>query len=80
MKKQNLLSKKCQQLGNAGDLSARPGSLPWAIAVKLELQSANVPFFFKQWGTAKPKNQILENKLWNEMPAVWEKNDTTTTF
>jgi hypothetical protein len=29
-----------ETLGNAGELNAPPGSRPWAIAVRLELQSA----------------------------------------
>lgn len=35
----NGLKANIKTLGNAGDLTAPPGSLPWAIAVRLEMQS-----------------------------------------
>ena len=34
-----LFNEKLATLGNAGNLNAPPGSRPWAIAVRLEMQS-----------------------------------------
>jgi protein gp37 len=48
----------------------RPLKPEWALSVRDQCVSANVPFFFKQWGTANKKfaGRLLEGKIWDEFP------------
>jgi protein gp37 len=42
----------------------------WALSVRDQCIQANVPFFFKQWGTANKKfaGRLLDGKIWDEFP------------
>ena len=42
----------------------------WIIQLRNQCQTANVPFFFKQWGGRTPKagGRELEGRLWDQMP------------
>ncbi|NME80097.1 phage Gp37/Gp68 family protein [Rhodococcus sp. 105337] len=48
----------------------RPMELSWARGIRDICTSADVPFFFKQWGGRTPKalGRQLDGQLWNEMP------------
>ena len=50
MLNEELFNEKLATLGNAGNLNAPPGSRPWAIAVRLEMQSvlSDIKFNFRQ--------------------------------
>lgn len=65
-------------VGGESGPRARPMKVEWARAIQQQCQAANVPFFFKQWGThgsdglkrSKANNgRILDGRVWNEMPA-----------
>jgi protein gp37 len=53
-----------------------PGSRPideaWVIDIRDQCASADVPFFFKQWGGTNKKRagRMLENRTWDAMPSV----------
>jgi protein gp37 len=49
----------------------RPLDPEWVIDLRNACQSAQVPFFFKQWGGRTPKagGRTLEGLIWDEMPA-----------
>jgi protein gp37 len=55
-------------VGGESGAKHRPMKEEWALDIRDQCQLAKVPFFFKQWGTVKPKNRTLENKFWDEMP------------
>lgn len=48
----------------------RPMNLAWARSIRDACQSANVAFFFKQWGGRTPKalGRELDGRTWDEMP------------
>ncbi|OBG88662.1 phage Gp37/Gp68 family protein [Mycolicibacterium farcinogenes] len=48
----------------------RPMDINWARGIRDACQSADVPFFFKQWGGRTPKTlgRILDGETWDEMP------------
>ena len=48
----------------------RPMHLDWAHGLRDACQTAEVPFFFKQWGGRTPKalGRQLDGQLWDEMP------------
>ncbi|MCG8367320.1 MAG: phage Gp37/Gp68 family protein [Pseudanabaenales cyanobacterium] len=45
----------------------------WAREILYQTREANVAFFFKQWGGhhSKVGGRMLDDFIWNEMPAVW---------
>ncbi len=49
----------------------RPMQLEWAREVRDRCRSAGVPFFFKQWGGARPKSggRKLDGEEWNGYPS-----------
>lgn len=49
----------------------RPVRLEWVRDLKERCLAARIPFFFKQWGGARPKSngRVLDGREWNEMPA-----------
>jgi len=64
--------------GESGN-KARPMKEEWAINIKDQCKKANVPFFFKQWGTwgadeikknKKANGRILQGKIWEAYPKV----------
>lgn len=58
---------------------ARPMHPKWALAVRNQCETANVAFFFKQWGgwgadgRRRPKKQngrLFDGRTWDEMPTL----------
>lgn len=49
----------------------RPMDLSWARGIRDDCTTANVPFFFKQWGGRTPKalGRELDGQFWDEFPA-----------
>lgn len=50
---------------------ARPMNIEWARQIRDECHRQAVPFFFKQWGGARPKSggRELDGREWNDFPA-----------
>jgi Bacteriophage protein gp37 len=48
----------------------RPIRVEWVRDIRKQCISANVPFFFKQWGGRTPKSggRKLDGRFWDEMP------------
>jgi protein gp37 len=48
----------------------RPIRVEWVRDIRKQCLSANVPFFFKQWGGRTPKSggRKLDGRFWDEMP------------
>jgi len=42
----------------------------WVTDIRNQCQTANVPFFFKQWGGTNKKKagRLLEGRTWDETP------------
>ena len=57
-------------VGGESGPHSRPMDKEWVIKIRDLCLTADVPFFFKQWGgTNKKKNgRILDNRTWDEMP------------
>jgi protein gp37 len=57
-------------VGGESGPGARPLNKDWVIAIRDRCQTANVPFFFKQWGgTRKSKNgRTLEGRTYDQIP------------
>ena len=57
-------------VGGESGPGARPIDESWVIDIRDQCISAQVPFFFKQWGgVQKKKNgRMLEGRTWDEMP------------
>lgn len=57
-------------VGGESGPKARPMDEAWVIEIRDQCASANVPFFFKQWGglNKKKAGRLLEGKVWNAMP------------
>ncbi len=58
----------------------RPIKPEWVREIKKQCLTAEVPFFFKQWGgrTAKSGGRTLDGRTWDEMPAV--EKDSSLSF
>jgi len=58
-------------VGGESGPHARPMKKEWAIDVKDQCQSSDIPFFFKQWGGVhrKRNGRTLEGRTWDQMPA-----------
>jgi protein gp37 len=56
--------------GGESGTGYRPVDVAWVRTVRDASISADVPFFFKQWGgqTAKARGRQLDGKSWDEMP------------
>lgn len=50
---------------------ARPIEEKWVVEIRNQCMQSGTPFFFKQWGGVfkKKAGRVLENKIWDEMPA-----------
>ena len=57
-------------VGGESGPGARPMKPEWANTLKDSCISANVPFFFKQWGGVQKKKagRELEGRTWDQMP------------
>jgi protein gp37 len=49
----------------------RPLDHAWVAAIRDQCATAEIPFFFKQWGGRTPKagGRELDGRIWNEMPS-----------
>jgi protein gp37 len=58
-------------VGGESGPGARPMRQEWVTEIRDQCLSAEVPFFFKQWGGTNKKRagRALEGKTWDEMPA-----------
>lgn len=61
-------------VGGESGPKARPMKLEWVKAIRDRCTRAGVPFFFKQWGGMRKKQngRLLEGRTWDEMPVVAE--------
>lgn len=66
-------------VGGESGVGARPMKEEWAIQIRNQCVSANVDFFFKQWGAwgadgkqrnKKANGRILDGKVWDMIPSV----------
>jgi protein gp37 len=57
-------------VGGESGPGARPMKKKWVVEIKDRCLSANVPFFFKQWGGVhrKRNGRTLQGTTWNQMP------------
>lgn len=57
-------------VGGESGPRARPMAASWAIDLRDQCEAADVAFFFKQWGGARPKSggRLLEGVEWNGFP------------
>ena len=57
-------------VGGESGPRARPMQESWALDLRDQCATAEVPFFFKQWGgpTSKSGGQVLDSTLYNEIP------------
>lgn len=58
-------------VGGESGPSARTMEEEWVIDIKEQCCTANIPFFFKQWGGVHKKRngRILQGRTWDEFPA-----------
>jgi len=59
-------------LGGESGPKSREIKKEWVLDIRNQCQSANVPFFFKQWGgfNKKKAGRELEGRTWSEMPQL----------
>jgi len=59
-------------VGGESGPHARPMLEDWAIEIRDQCNSANVAFFFKQWGGIRPKSggRLLQGLEWNQYPRI----------
>ncbi len=58
--------------GGESGPSSRPMHKEWVTDIRDQCLTAQIPFFFKQWGGANKKKagRDLDGKTWNQMPLV----------
>jgi len=68
-------------VGGESGPGARPMDLSWVREIRDQCRSAEVSFFFKQWGGVNKKKtgRILEGRTWDEMPILRVSQLGTTT-
>ena len=56
--------------GGESGPGARPMHPDWARQIRNQCVVSDVPFFFKQWGGARPKTggRLLDDREWNQWP------------
>jgi len=59
-------------VGGESGPGARPMKEEWVTPIRDACIKTGTPFFFKQWGGIRKKEngRTLENRIWDEMPAV----------
>lgn len=58
-------------VGGESGAGARPMRPYWARSLRDQCQAAGVPFFFKQWGGARPGGErLLDGREWSEFPST----------
>ena len=57
-------------VGGESGPRARPMEVEWVTEIRDQCLSADVPFFFKQWGgkNRKKTGRVLEGRTWDSMP------------
>ncbi len=57
-------------VGGESGPGARPMNEQWVLDIKEQCQSADVPFFFKQWGGTNKKKagRLLQGRTWDGLP------------
>ncbi len=57
-------------VGGESGPGARPINEQWVLDIKEQCQSADVPFFFKQWGGTNKKKagRLLQGRTWDDLP------------
>lgn len=65
-------------VGGESGPGARPMKPEWVESILAQCRSANVPFFFKQWGGVRKDltGRVLHGKTYDEMPLRLLTNDT----
>ena len=65
-------------VGGESGPKSRPMNEKWVTEIRDQCVSANVPFFFKQWGGVHKKKagRELEGRVWDEMPGAPKPLDT----
>lgn len=68
-------------VGGESGRTPRPMKKEWVTDIKNQCQKSDVAFFFKQWGGTNKKKtgRILEGRVWDQMPDISEKNQSTKT-
>jgi protein gp37 len=58
-------------VGGESGPGARPMKAEWVRSIRDQCAQANLPFFFKQWGTRNKKcaGRVLDGKLYDEFPS-----------
>jgi protein gp37 len=58
-------------VGGESGPGARPMSPEWVTPIRDRCLESGTPFFFKRWGGVRKKaaGRLLENRVWDEMPA-----------
>ena len=61
-------------VGGESGVGARPMEKEWVVAIREQCATANVPFFFKQWGGVRKSEagRLLDGRTYDEMPARGE--------
>ena len=59
-------------VGGESGPGARPMKKEWVISIRDVCIKSKTPFFFKQWGGVRKKEngRVLENRIWDEMPLI----------
>jgi protein gp37 len=59
-------------VGGESGPRARPIKESWVVDIRNQCQTANVPFFFKQWGGTNKKKagRELDGRTWDDMPLL----------
>ena len=59
-------------VGGESGPGARVMKKEWVLEIRDQCVTANVPFFFKQWGGTNKKRagRELEGRFWNQMPTL----------
>lgn len=59
-------------VGGESGPGARPMKFEWVEEIRLQCETADVPFFFKQWGGVRKKQngRELNGRFYDEMPCV----------
>lgn len=63
-------------VGGESGKGHRTIEVDWVRSIREQATTANVAFFFKQWGGIHPKagGRELDGRVWNEMPGAWEEH------
>jgi protein gp37 len=59
-------------VGGESGPRARPVSASWILDIRDQCQNIKIPFFFKQWGGVRKKQngRLLQGRTWDELPRM----------